>query len=238
MHLSRAGEIFDAFRIAFFDAAEALAAVGERDLVAGLTGESHGRFDRAVAASDDQNSFIDVVIGFNEAVHHLGQILALHAEFARFSSAAERQNHGPRAILVGGCDDRENAVFIFRDVFDFFSGGDVEVGTVQNHVPEGQQVFFRELHLLELAVHGEFNRAGHHQLLPGILCDGTTDFVALESEVIELVLDGAERGADARWSRTDDQNVVDSGDGLRRAVLLEASGNRVDDNPGPDSQRS
>ncbi len=54
----------------------------------------------------------------------------------------------------------------------------------------------------------------------GYFGDGAADFVALESEVVELVFDGAQRCADSRRSGADDREVVDSWDGRSGPLAL------------------
>jgi hypothetical protein len=48
-------------------------------MVAALASEPHGSFDRAVAASDEQDLFIDVVVGLDQPLHHAwATLLLLH----------------------------------------------------------------------------------------------------------------------------------------------------------------
>ena len=86
-------------RLAFrsLNLAEFVAAIGERDLVAGLVRQAHGGFHRAVAAADDQNVLVSIVIGFNQAVEDVRKLFALDSEFTRRTGAAEREHHGARA---------------------------------------------------------------------------------------------------------------------------------------------
>ena len=119
---SGAHAVFDALRVPLFDAAEALCPIAERHLVAGLVCESHSSLDRAVASANDKNLLVDVVIGFDQAIHHLGQFLTFDSEFARLARAPERQDHVSRTIFVVRCQNGEDAVFAFLDVVDFLAG--------------------------------------------------------------------------------------------------------------------
>src|ERR1700730_12541177 len=203
--------VFDSLRIAFLDAAELRAAVAESVFVAGLVRESHGSFDRTVSAADDEDLLVDVVVGLDQPVHHFGQFFSWNAEFARGSSFAQSENDGARAIVIGGRPNREAAVFVLGYLLDLGSGNTVKVGAIENHVPEREQVFLGGFCLLEFAVHGKFDRAGHHQLLAWILGDRTADLILFECKVIEFALDGAEGCADTCRPGADNQHVVNPG---------------------------
>src|ERR1039458_8890165 len=149
-------EVFHTLRVALLDAAEPLAAIGDGHLVTGLTSQAHGGFHRAVAAADDQDLLIDVMVRLDQAVHHLGQLFPFNTELARFTRLAQGQDYSTRAILIRRGRDRENAVFAALNVFHLLAGGHVEVGPVENHVPEGKQVLFRKFQLLEPAIHRKF----------------------------------------------------------------------------------
>ena len=196
-------------------------------MIAFLTGQAHGGFDGAIAAADHQNLLVDVMVGLDEAVHHLGQIFAFDTELARFAGASEGENDGAGAILIGGRNDREDSVGPFLDVIDFFARTDVEVGAIQDHVPESEQILLGELHLFELAVHGKLDRTGHDEFLTGIFGDGAADFIPFNGDVFQLVLDGPQRGADSGRSGTDDQNIVDAGH-RRNRIGFEAGGDGID----------
>lgn len=75
-------------------------------MVAALTSEPDGSFDRAVAASDDQDLFIDVVVGLDRPLHHLGQLFSSYTNFAGLARFAAGQNYSMRAILIRACRDR------------------------------------------------------------------------------------------------------------------------------------
>ena len=88
-----------------------------------LTGQSHGGFDGAIAATDHENFLVHVVVRFDQAVHDLGEFLAFDAQLARIAGAAERQNHRAGAVLIVCRGDGENVVRLL-DVFHFFAGDD------------------------------------------------------------------------------------------------------------------
>src|SRR5271169_4771655 len=125
LQLSGAREVFDALGVPLFDAAETLAAVGHCDLVARLAGETHGGLNCAVTASYHEDLLIDVVIGLDEAVHHLRQLLAFDAEFAWLPRFAQRQDHSPGPIVIVHGVKREDAVFAPLDVFHLLAGDNV-----------------------------------------------------------------------------------------------------------------
>ena len=74
----------------------------------------------------------------------------------------------------------------------FSPGVEVEIDALEDFVPEGDELFLREFRLLEFSVQRKFNRAGHHQLLARIFRDRAADFAFVESDVVELPLDGAQ----------------------------------------------
>src|ERR1700757_707929 len=91
-YLPRFHAVLNAAFVALFDAAEALAPVGQRHLVSQLIGETHGSLNRAVASTDHQNLLVDVVIALNEAVHDLRQVFAFDAEFAGLAGSSQGQD--------------------------------------------------------------------------------------------------------------------------------------------------
>jgi len=108
VELSFAQAFLDALRISFFDAAKSLLAIGKRDLIPNLVRKSHGGFDGAVASSHHQDSLVDVMVRFDQAVHDLWQLLAFHTQLPRTTALTEGENYSVSAVLVlGGCDAKK-----------------------------------------------------------------------------------------------------------------------------------
>src|SRR5437588_484607 len=198
----------DAPGIALLDAAEGFFTIGEGDLIANLVAQAHGGLDSAVATTDDQDFLVDIVIRFKQAIHYLGQFLALDAEFPRAAALAERQHHGVRSILAIGRRDGEDAVLALLDVFHLFTLAHLEIRALQDLVPEGDQLFLAQLQLLEFSVQRKFHGTGQHEFLAGILGHGAADLTFINSDVVEFFLRGAEASADSRRPCTHDQHVV------------------------------
>src|SRR5581483_61316 len=208
---SRTHALFDALLVTILDAAESFLAVGEGDLISGLIGEAHGSLDRAVASADYEDFLVNVVVCLNEPVHDFGQLLAFNAKLARSSGLAEGEDYGRGTVLVIDSLDGVVAVGIFLQSLNLLPGTAIEVGAVQHHVPEGEQIFLRELGLVEFAIHGKFDGTGHDQFLAGVLRDGAADFVLLQGDVVQLVFYGPQGSADAGGSRAHNENVIHIG---------------------------
>ena len=93
---SRAYVFLDTLGISFLDPAETLSSVRESNTVAFLICQTHSRFDGAIAATHDEYALIDVVIRFDQPIHHFGQFLAFHTQFSGIAAAAQAQNYSAR----------------------------------------------------------------------------------------------------------------------------------------------
>src|SRR5215469_10249941 len=111
--------------------------------------EAHCGFNCAITPANNQNSFVDVVIRFDQAVHHLGKIFSFDPKFSWRTGPSERENDCVRAITGVLRNDGEYPVFASLDVLDPLAGAHFEVGTMQNLVPESEQILFGEFRLLE-----------------------------------------------------------------------------------------
>src|SRR5205085_2792639 len=111
--------LLDALGVALFDAAEGFFAVRQNDLIADLVTETHGRFDGTVAAADDQDFLVHVVVRLNQAVHYLGKVFPFNAKLARAAALAQREHHVSRAELALGRVDGKDAILAFLDIFAF-----------------------------------------------------------------------------------------------------------------------
>src|SRR5581483_6653956 len=120
----------------------------------------------------------------------------------------KRQHHCPRPILIVGGPNQEGSIFSLFYILYLLACSHIEIRAIQHHVPERQQVFFRELGFLELAVHGKFHGAGHDQLLPRILRDGSSNLVLLQRNVVEFVFDGPQRGGNSGRTSSHNENVI------------------------------
>ena len=159
------------------------------------------------------------MIGFDQAVHDFGKFFALDAELARAAGFAESENDVAGAILAFGGGDGEDAVLALGDIVDFFAGLALEVGALQDFLPEFEELFLGEFGFLELSVHGKFDGAGHDQFLARIFGDGAADFGFLEGEVIQFFFRSAKRSADAGGTSANNQNVVNIRSGRPRSVM-------------------
>src|SRR6267143_82904 len=63
--LALADGFLNALRVALLDAGEGFLAVGERDLIADLVPEPHGRLDGAVASAHHKDFLVDVMVRLN-----------------------------------------------------------------------------------------------------------------------------------------------------------------------------
>jgi hypothetical protein len=158
---------------------------GGFDLLAACGGE-------ILHAEAHEDSFVDAVIRFDQAVHNLGQVCAFDAEFAWAAALAQRKDNCMRAVLVFRAHDGENVVFTLFDILYLFCLVELEIHALQDFVPESDQFFLGEFLFLELSVHGEFHRTRHHQLLARIFRDGAADFAFIHSDVIQLFLDSTQ----------------------------------------------
>src|SRR5712692_1488405 len=206
--LALANAFLDALRVAFLDAGEGFLAIGERDLVADLVRKAHGRLDGAVAPSHDEDSFIDVMIRFDQMVHDLRQFLSFNSEFPRTAALAKRKDYRMRAVLVFGGHDSEDALLPLLDVLHFLALAKFEIYSLQNLAPEGKELFLGEFHLLKLSVHWKFHGTRHHQFLARILRHRAPHLTRVYGNVIEFFLDGAQRSTDSRGAGSDDQHIV------------------------------
>ena len=133
-----------------------------------------------------------------------------------------------RAVLRVLAGHGENTVLAPFDVFYLLPCSHLEVGAVEDLVPKSKQVFLGKFSLLELAIHRKFDRAGHHQLLTRVLGHSAANFVTLEREVLHLVLNGAQGSGNAGRTRSNDQDIVDVGNGSSGAFGCESIQNIVD----------
>ena len=89
-------------------------------------------------------------------------------------------------------------------------GTHIELDSIENHVPEGKKMFFGEFRFLKLSVQGKFQRSRCHHFLPWKLRYRTPYLIVLDGYIAELFLDGAQRGADAGRTGSDNQDIVDT----------------------------
>ena len=199
----------DAFRVAVLEPAEFAAPIRECNLVAGLMGKAHRCFNCAVASANDEDVVVGVVISLNEPVKYVRKFFSLHAELARGSGAAHCQNRGVGAVFRARSAHAKEASGVGLNGFDALARMNVQIGSGHDLFPEFQQVFFGKRGLAESAMEGEFDWAGHYELLARIFRDSATDFFAFEGQCFQATLGGAQRCADASRSRANDDNVKD-----------------------------
>jgi hypothetical protein len=101
-----------------------------------------GRLDCTIAATDNQDALIPIVIRFDQTVHHFGEVLSVYPELPRIAGPSDSQDYGAREISLSCGHDREAAVGQFSDVGNHRVGTNIELNSIQNHVPEGEKVFF------------------------------------------------------------------------------------------------
>ena len=128
--------------IAFFNAHEFLSPIRQSYSVARLLRKPGGRLDCTIAATDNQDALIPIVIRFDQTVHHFGEVLSVYPELPRIAGPSDSQDYGAREISLSCGHDREAAVGQFSDVGNHRVGTNIELNSIQNHVPEGEKVFF------------------------------------------------------------------------------------------------
>src|SRR5262249_54827016 len=131
------------FLVARAHAEEAGLAVGERDLVARLLGETERRFDRAVAAADDEELAALVRVRVEQAVRDLRQVFAGHFETPRRAAPAEREAHAARAIRADARRHGEDAVCRALDALEHGAALDRELALGGDALPELDELLFR-----------------------------------------------------------------------------------------------
>ena len=160
------------------------------------------------------------MVGFDQAVHDFRQFLAFDSEFAGCSAPAERQHDCMRAVLILGSRHREDPVRFLADVRYSLARAGFEVGPLHHFLPECQQIFLRKFRLVELPIQREFDRPGENQFLSRVFRNRSPDLILLQGDVVELALDGAQRGADAGRTGAHDQDVINfpNGSGVRLSL--------------------
>ncbi len=81
-------------------------------------------------------------------------------------------------------------------------------------------MFFRQFGLVELAISRKFQWRRGHNFLAWKFGDGPANFISLDCDVVEFVLDSAQRGADSGGARSNDHDVVDAGREVRTSALV------------------
>ena len=208
LELAFAHAFVEALIVSFLDAGEGSLAVRERHVVSNLKRQTHGGFHGAVPAANHQNIFVHIMIGFNQAVHDLGQLFAFDSELARATGLAESKDNIARAIAGLGGDDRKNTVGALVNILHLLAAAKPEIIPLQYLIPEGEKFFLGQLSFFEFAVHGKFHRAGHHKFLPRIFRHGAAKFALVQGDVIQFFLNRAQRGADSRWTCADNEDVI------------------------------
>src|SRR3989442_6045855 len=66
-----------------------------------------------------EDFLVDVMIRLDQTVHDLRQFLSFDSEFPRTAAPTNRKNYGPRAVLVLGAHDREDAILSLLDILHF-----------------------------------------------------------------------------------------------------------------------
>ena len=111
-------------------AREGFAAIGQRNLGVGLLGDAGGGLQRAVAAADDEHVLAAVLLGIDQAIDHLGLVLARNVELARGAAAADRKQHRAGPIALPRGLDLEVAAGLGDDV-DALPVADLQAGLLR-----------------------------------------------------------------------------------------------------------
>jgi hypothetical protein len=211
------------------DADEAVAAVGERHLVARLLGEADRRLDRAVAAAHHEDAPSLVGLRVEQAVGDLRQLLARHAEPPRQPAPAEREADVARDVLARlGLDD-VGAVGAARDAGEGLVVPHVQLVLRGDRPPELHELFLGEGRRLQAAVQRHLDRLRDDQLAPRVLRDRAAERrLVLERHVVEAAPLRLERAGEPGRPGADDAEVDDPGL-LRRLRRLEPARDRARD---------
>ena len=151
---------------------------------------------------------IAVLLRVDQAIHHLGQFLSRHAEFARGAAAADGEQYAACFVFAfAGTDDE--AVFARRHVLHALVIVDLDAGFFDDAQPPFQQFFLAHFPEMHLADDGQFDRRGHGDLVARILENRAAerDFL-LHDQVAQLVLDGAQCSTQSGRAGADNDHVI------------------------------
>src|SRR5258705_465432 len=197
----------DSLAIARLGAVELSRAVGQHNAAAAAgLGNARGGLERAVAAADHQYVLTLVLIRVYQPVDHLGQLLTRHAQLARRTAAANREQHAARWVrALVGFDGK--AVAHASDLLDALLIIDLHSGLALGFLPELQQCLLAGLTEIHLADERHGRRCGHHQLAARILIDGATEGFLLDGHAAHTLGLRGQCGRKACGTRTDDDQV-------------------------------
>src|SRR5205807_859996 len=216
----------DAIAVARLGAIELRAAVGQYHPAAAVgLGDARGRFERAVAAADDQHMLAFILLRINQSVDHLRHLLARHAELARRATAADREQDAARRVGAAiGLDDE--AVSRARDVLDPLLVVDLDAGLALGLRPELEQRLLAGLAEVDLAEERHGSRRRHHELPARVLVHRSAERLLLDRDIAHVLRLGGERGREPGGTGPDDEHVELLAPRASGAVFL---GDRLDD---------
>src|SRR5215472_2944628 len=197
----------DLLPVLHLGARETLAAVRQGDGRSWLVRDGVGRLERAVAAADHEHMLPAVLLGIDQAVDDLVEVLARNVELARRSPPTDREQH-----RTGGIDGL--AGFDFEVVADPRDGADVlaivdlQWRLLQDPVPEFEQLLLADFAEIDLADQRQRPWRGHHHLAAREVGDGAAKAVLLDGDVAQLVLHCGEARRKAGRTGADDHDVV------------------------------
>ena len=189
-------------------AVEALAAVRDHHLRAGV-GERERGLARGVTTADDEHRATAPLVGILEQAEHLRQVLARDLQRARLAARADRQHDALRAIARRpwcGCRTRRRAP---RATLSTDSPWlHVHADALDQLAPDRDQLLLRRVEHRQQRQVQRVVGLGHHELALGVARDRRRDhLLLLEHDVRQAALDARQRRRQPARARADDRDV-------------------------------
>ena len=181
--------------------------MNEGDLGARLLRQRQRGLHRAVPAAHHGHALSGVCGGIRQAVDHVRQGVAWHAQAARRAAATDGQDHAVRGQRARRGDDAKAAARC-GDGGDLGALDHLELGARDDLGEQLQQGLLAGAAQPELADARQLERRGHHDLLPRVALDRAAELALLQHHAARAPVLGLERGPQARRAGADDQQVV------------------------------
>src|SRR5215472_12001958 len=200
----------DLLAVLHLGAREALAAMRQRDGRSRLVRDGVGRLERAVAATDHEHMLPAVLLGIDQTIDDLAELLARHVELARRPAPADREQD--RTGGIDGLAGRHLEIAANPlDALDVLAIIDLQLRLGQDLVPEFEQLLLADLAEIDLADQRQRPWRGHHHLAAREVGDGAAERLLLHGDEAQLVLHCCEARRKAGRTAADDHDVVPVG---------------------------
>ena len=193
--------------VARLDAREVPSAIGQRDLVARLLAQPDGRFDRTVAATDDQDVRVLVRLRVHQVIGDLRQFFARDVQLARCPAAAEGQADVARQVRTLAVVDAVDVIALLLEPLERNPGPDGKLVLLDDLGPDLQQLLLGVRRLREPAVQRQIHGLGHDQLPPRILGHGAAELLLVDRQEVQTLRASFQGARDPGRARADDQQV-------------------------------